>query len=303
MQTYHILSASQFKNKDLDKIFKLTTLIKNGKYHKQALHGKIISTLFYEPSTRTRLSFESAMLRLGGSVISTESAKQFSSVAKGETLEDTIRIIESYCDIIALRHSEKGAADQAAKVASIPIINAGDGNGEHPTQALLDLYTITSKLNRHEFTIVMAGDLSNYRSVHSLTYLLSNYPKIKIIYVSPASLGIPNEFRAYLKTHGVIYEETDDFKSSIKIADIIYMTRIPKEYLNPKDYKMYSGQYILDKKMLALIKKDAYIMHPLPRVGEISPEIDNDKRAIYFEQARNGLYIRMAILLLIFDKI
>lgn len=301
MRLKHIVSARQFDTGTLQSIFALTDKIKAGKFPKNAMAGKIMATLFYQPSTRTRLSFESAMIKLGGSVITTENAAEFSSAIKGETLEDTIRIVNFYCDVIVIRHPQSGAADLAAQYSKVSVINAGDGVGEHPTQALLDLYTIFSKFKNPDFTMTISGDHAHYRPTHSLTHLLSLYPKIKIIYVSPKKLQIPKDLEELLKKRKIHFIKTEDFYEGLSQADVFYQTRIPKEYLGT-DYKKYAGKYILDKKALAKIKKKAIIMHPLPRVNEITPEIDQDQRAIYFEQAQNGLYIRMALLLLLFDK-
>lgn len=296
MKLRHVTSARQFDIKTLQDLFTLTNKIKAGKYNNKALNGKIMAALFYQPSTRTRLSFESAMLKLGGSNISSENAAEFSSAIKGETMEDTIRIVDAYADVIVMRHPQSGITDLAAKYSKVPVINAGDGVGEHPTQALLDLYTIFDKLKSREFTIAICGDHAHYRPHHSLSYLLSLYPKIKIIYVSPKMLRMPKELREHLKKKKIQFSETENFTGSIKEADVIYQGRIPKEYLG-NNYKDYLGKYILDKNALGHIKKNAIIMHPLPRVNEITPDVDNDPRAIYFEEAHNGLYVRMALLL------
>ena len=301
MKLKHIISARQFDKKTLQKIFSVTDKIKSQKFNKNALSGKIMATLFYQPSTRTRLSFESAMLRLGGSVITTEDAAEFSSAIKGETLTDTIRVVNFYSDVIVIRHPESGIADLATKYSNIPIINAGDGVGEHPTQGILDLYTIFSKFHSPDFTVAICGDHANYRPHHSLSYLLSLYPKIKIIYVSPKLLSMPRELKQHLINKKIKFSETEDFQSAVARADVVYQGRIPKEYLG-KDYKKYLDRYVLDKKVLKNIKKNAIIMHPLPRLNEIAPEVDSDPRAIYFEQAQNGLFIRMSLLLLLFDK-
>src|SRR3989344_1133295 len=297
----NITSAKQFTKNDLDKIFELTDRIKSGEFDKNALSSKIMATLFYQPSTRTRLSFESAMHKLGGSVITTENAGEFSSAIKGETLEDTIRIVNFYSDVIVIRHPESGFADIAARYSNVPIINAGDGVGEHPTQGILDLYTILSKFHSPDLTVAICGDHANYRPHHSLSYLLSLYPEVKIIYVSPKRLSMPKELRQHLRKKEIHFTETENFYESISEADVIYQGRIPKEYLG-RDYKKYKGKYILDKKALKIIKKNALILHPLPRVNEITKEVDSDFRALYFEQAQNGVYVRMALLLDIFDK-
>ena len=304
MKLRHIVSAHQFDRKILKKIFILTDRIKSPKYNKNALSGKIMATLFYEPSTRTRLSFESAMMRLGGSVIATENAGEFSSAAKGETLEDTIRVVNSYTDVIVLRHPKPGASEIAAKFSKIPIINAGDGEGEHPTQAILDLYTIFSKIKRPSFTVAMVGDLKYGRTIHSLSYFLSLYSKVKTIFISPKQLAIPHYLRQDLSQKKVTFQETENFNEALKKSDVIYMTRIQKErFKDEKSYQKYFGKYILDKKTIQQMKNQAVIMHPLPRINEISHEVDTDRRAIYFEQAQNGLYVRMALLLLLFDKV
>ncbi|MDP2632600.1 MAG: aspartate carbamoyltransferase [Candidatus Curtissbacteria bacterium] len=296
MKLRHVTSARQFDIKTLQDLFAFTDKIKSGKYNNKALSGKIMATLFYQPSTRTRFSFESAILKLGGSTISSENAAEFSSAIKGETMQDTIRIVDSYADVIVIRHPQSGITDLAASYSKVPVINAGDGVGEHPTQALLDLYTIFEKKKTKEFTIAICGDHAHYRPHHSLSYLLSLYPKIKIIYVSPKRLSMPKELREHLKKKKIHFVETEDFTSSIKEADVIYQGRIPKEYLGAQ-YKKYLGKFILDKRALSSIKKNAIIMHPLPRVNEITPDVDSDPRAIYFEEARNGLYVRMALLL------
>lgn len=303
MKLKHIISARQFDKKSLQKIFALTDKIKSKKYNPGLLSGKIMATLFYEPSTRTRLSFESAMIRLGGKVISTENAGEFSSAAKGETLEDTIRVINSYADLIVLRHPKPGASEIAAKYSTVPIINAGDGEGEHPTQALLDAYTIFSRIKSNHLTISLVGDLKFGRTIHSLSYLMSLYPKIKMIFVSPKSLALPQKFKDDLFKKSINFEETEDFTDALSKTDVVYMTRIQKERFKDKEsYRQYFGKYIIDKNVSVFLKKNAFIMHPLPRVNEISADLDRDPRSIYFEQARNGVYTRMALLMILFDK-
>lgn len=298
----HIISARQFDQKFLEKIFAIATQVKLGNYDKNALKNKIMATVFYEPSTRTRLSFESAMLRVGGQVISTENAKEFSSAAKGESLEDTIRILNSYCDVIVLRHHTRGASEIASQYSRVPLINAGDGDGEHPTQALLDLYTIFSKFKDKDITVSLIGDLLNGRTIHSLAYLLSLYPKIKISFVSPKALAIPSNLRADLINKKVQFKETENLKEGLAQAEVIYMTRIQKErFKTNSEYQKYFGKYIINLEKLHLVKKNAIILHPLPRINEIAKEVDRDSRSLYFEQAANGLYIRVALLLFIFD--
>lgn len=309
-QLKNIISAKEFDKKYLEKIFSVAEYFKSRKDDESLLKGKIMSTLFYEPSTRTRLSFESAMLRLGGSVISTENAAEFSSASKGETLEDTIRVVNCFSDVIVLRHFTEGASKVAAKYSKVPIINAGDGKGEHPTQALLDLFTIRSNFKSPNLTVAMVGDLANGRTIHSLSYLLSLYKEIKIIFISPKALSIPNSLRMDLKKANIRFKETEDLTKALKVADVIYQTRIQKERFvssekgpfSESDYLSYFGKYIIDKKSLAEIKKTSIIMHPLPRVNEISPDVDSDPRALYFQQVQNGIYVRMAVLSVLFDK-
>ena len=302
MRLQHIISARQFDKKNLDKIFEITDRIKQNKFRKDFMSGRIMATLFYEPSTRTRLSFESAMIKLGGKVITTENASEFSSVAKGENLEDTIRVVHSFCDVIVLRHPIVGASKIAAQYSKVPIINAGDGEGEHPTQAILDLYTIFSKYKKGNFTIAMVGDLKNGRTIHSLSLLLSLYQNIKIIFVSPRALTIPKFLKEHLDQGKIKFDQTESLDDALKQADIIYQTRIQKErFKTESDYSRYFGRYIIDQKSLKLIRENAVIMHPLPRINEITPQVDEDQRAIYFEQAQNGVYTRMAILMFLFD--
>ena len=297
---YHFIESQQLNRELISKIFsiadKLDEKIDN------SLKGKIMASLFYEPSTRTRFSFESAMLRLGGNVITTENAREFSSAAKGETLEDTIRVMNHYADIIILRHYEKGASERAAAVSEIPIINAGDGAGQHPTQALLDLYTIKRELNKIDgITIAMVGDLKNGRTVRSLAYLFSKYKEIKIFFVSPQKLRIGNDIKDYLGKHNVQFREIEDLEKVIKIVDVLYQTRIQKErFKNVKTYMKFSGKYVITKKIANMMKPKSIIMHPLPRVDEISPEVDSLAKAVYFKQARYGLLIRMALLKFMF---
>ncbi len=258
-----------------------------------------MASLFYEPSTRTRLSFEAAMLRLGGEALGTESAGEFSSVAKGETLEDTVKIVSAYCDVIVLRHFDVGASKRAALVSPVPVINAGDGPGQHPTQALLDLYTINKELGRVDgLRIAMVGDLANGRTVRSLSYLLSKYDGVELVFVAPPAVAMGRDIKTHLQERGVAYTETEDLESVLPEVDVVYQTRIQKERFGNRlaEYRRVSGIYVMDARTMALMRPDAILMHPLPRVGEISPEVDRDPRAAYFRQAQNGLYIRMALL-------
>lgn len=308
MKLKHILSTQQFLNiKAPIDIFRRADKLENADRQDKItrlLQNKILSCVFYEPSTRTRFSFESAMLKLGGQVISTENAGQFSSAVKGETLEDSIKIISGYSDIIVLRHHEHGAAERAAKVSSVPIINAGDGDGEHPTQALLDLYTIKKELGRTDnFKIAMVGDLLYGRTIHSLIYLLSLSRNVEIFLVSPQELKLPEKYKSFLKAHKIKFTESDNLENVLSKINVLYMTRIQKErFSSIRLYERVKNSFILDKKLLSKLNKAAVIMHPLPRINEISKEVDSDKRAAYFREAKNGLYIRMALLALLFEK-
>ncbi|MFA5433525.1 MAG: aspartate carbamoyltransferase [Candidatus Paceibacterota bacterium] len=292
----HIIESQQFNQKSLSDLFKLANRLEKKK--DSSMKNKIMASLFYEPSTRTRFSFESAMLRLGGSVITTENAKEFSSAAKGETLEDSIRVINHYADVIVLRHSEEGASKRASLVSNIPVINAGDGPGQHPTQALLDLYTIQRELKKiNGISIALIGDLKHGRTVRSLVYLLGKYKNIKIYLVSPKGLKIGDDIKEYLDKHKTNYTETEDLLSIIKTVDVIYQTRIQKErFESVKEYEKFKGYYKIDLKIVNQMKSKSIIMHPLPRVDEISPEVDSSHKAIYFKQAYYGLLIRMALL-------
>ena len=296
MSMKHIIYSQDVSKKDIEKLFKIATKFEKRK--ETPLKGKIMASLFYEPSTRTRFSFESAMLRLGGSVISTENAKEFSSVAKGETLEDSISVINHYADVIVIRHYEKGASERASKVSKIPVINAGDGPGQHPTQALLDLYTIQREIGRIDnVTIAMIGDLKNGRTVRSLSYLLGKYKKVKIIFVSPKELKIGTDIKKYLTKHKTYFEETDNLEKIIGHVDVIYQTRIQKErFEDTEKYEKYKGCYVISLKQVKIMRVGSIIMHPLPRVGEILPEVDSSPKAAYFKQAKYGVLIRMAIL-------
>jgi aspartate carbamoyltransferase catalytic subunit len=300
MELYHVLGAKQFNREALDEIFEIADRMEKivAEGGSDRYKNKIMATLFFEPSTRTRLSFESAMSRLGGMVIGTENAAQFSSVTKGETLEDTIQVVSGYCDVIVMRHTDIGAAKKAAVVASVPILNAGDGAGEHPTQALLDLYTIKKELGRlDDLHVVMVGDLTYGRTVHSLSYMLANYNNIHISFTSPENVRIPAYVKEYLDQKGISYKEETDLTKVAKTADVVYQTRIQKErFTSIDEYEKASGQYIIDGKLLTHMKEKSIILHPLPRAGEIEQSVDSDPRAAYFRQAKNGLYIRMALL-------
>jgi aspartate carbamoyltransferase catalytic subunit len=286
----------------ISKIFSIADVL--GKKKDASLKGKIMASLFYEPSTRTRFSFESAMLRLGGSVITTENAKEFSSVSKGETLEDSIRVINNYVDVIVLRHDEEGSAERASLVSEVPVINAGDGTGQHPTQALLDLYTIKKELKKIDgVSIAFIGDLKHGRTIRSLAYLLGKYRGVQIFFVSPKALRVGEDIKNYLKKYNVSFMEAEDLNAVVHKVDVLYQTRIQKErFKNDAEYKKYKGCYRIDANLVKKMKAGSIIMHPLPRVDEISPEIDTSPQAVYFKQARYGLLIRMALLKYIFNS-
>ena len=260
------------------------------------LRGRLLATMFYEPSTRTRFSFEAAMFRLGGQVLSAENAAEASSAAKGESLEDAMRIISGYADAIVLRHPEVGAVERAARAAEVPVISAGDGAGHHPTQALLDLYTIKKELGRLDhLRIGLAGDLRHGRTARSLALLLSLFPGNELLMISPPELRMGTDVLDQLK--GARVDETDDFLGAIAGLDVLYQTRIQAErFASPDEYERYRGVYVVSVDLMHRLPQRAILMHPLPRVGEIDPLVDADPRAAYFRQARNGLWIRMAVL-------
>jgi len=292
----HLTSAHQVTRTDADALLstakEMEKVLKKG--GDDRLSDKVMAALFYEPSTRTRLSFESAMLRLGGKVI-TADGLQFSSMYKGETIEDTIRMAGGYSDIIVMRHPEVGSADKAAAVSPVPFINAGDGPGQHPTQALLDLYTIQKECGKLDGVhVAMAGDLKFGRTVHSLTTLLTLFKNVKFTFVSPDALPMPAKVTDLLKKQKIPYEETDDLVAGIE-ADVLYMTRVQKErFDNQGEYEKLKDAFILNA---ALLKgKKTVVMHPLPRVSEISTDVDALPNAAYFRQAKNGVPMRMALI-------
>jgi len=274
---------------------------------KKKLEGKVLVSVFYEPSTRTSCSFQSAMLKLGGNVISI--TDKYSSIEKGESLEDTIKTLNSYGDAIVIRHPLKGSSIQAANASNIPVINAGDGNGEHPTQALLDIFTIKTELKkfninldddkREKIHITFAGDLKNSRTIHSLIHVLSLFPKISFIYVSPYGLEMPEEIKTRIKAFEIDQIEKKSLQEALQISDVVYMTRVQKErFSNEEEYKniMKTNNYIIDENLMKYAKEKMILMHPLPRLNEINVNVDKDPRAVYFEQVKNGVYMRMAIL-------
>jgi len=296
-----VLRSDQFSRQEIDLIMETAQryerAVEDGE-RLEEMRGKILSTLFYEPSTRTRLSFEAAMLRLGGQVISVAEAKS-SSVAKGESLHDTIKTVEGYADIIVLRHPEIGAAAEAAAATSKPVLNAGDGAGQHPTQSLLDLYTILKEQGRVEgLTIALAGDLKNGRTVHSLALLLANYD-VRFLFASPRELRMPAEIVDVVRAKGMDVAESEDLEDAIQRANVLYMTRIQRErFEDPSEYDRLKDAYVLTGSMLARAKPGLSIMHPLPRLNEIATDVDRFKGAAYFRQAANGIPIRMALLVL-----
>lgn len=298
----HILHGNQFSNEDLHKIMQVADEFEQGLQKGQTydlMKGKVLAALFFEPSTRTRLSFESAMLHLGGGVISVASAAT-SSAAKGETIEDTALTVSQYAHIIVMRHPKIGSAAEAAAVATVPVINAGDGAGQHPTQALLDAYTIKKELGTLDgITVSLVGDLKYGRTVHALIELLSLYD-IGFRLVSPAGLRMPADIVARLKEKGIEVVETEDLVEAAADSDLMYVTRIQKErFPNVEDYEKIKGAYVIDETLLDNAKKGVIIMHPLPRVDEISTSVDSYEGAAYFRQVRNGLYVRMALLALV----
>lgn len=295
----HLMSPLDFSTTELDQLFDLANDIEAnpGKYA-HACDGKKLATCFYEPSTRTRLSFESAMLSLGGNVLGFSDAGS-SSAAKGESVSDTIRTISCFADICAMRHPKEGAPMVAAERSRIPVINAGDGGHQHPTQTLTDLLTIRSLKGRlNNFTIGLCGDLKFGRTVHSLINALVRYENIKFIFISPNELRIPDYITDMLKEKNIPYEEVISLENIMPQLDLLYMTRVQRErFFNEEDYIRLKDFYILDKAKMSLAKDDMLVLHPLPRVNEISVEVDDDPRAVYFKQVQYGVYVRMALIL------
>jgi aspartate carbamoyltransferase catalytic subunit len=302
---HHVIEAQQFDRNLLAEIFgaarEMEQVVQH--YGSNLLNRRVMATLFYEPSTRTRLSFESAMKRLGGEVITTENAQEFSSAAKGETLEDTVRTVAGYADVIVLRHFESGASKRASEVSPVAVINAGDGPGQHPTQALLDIYTINREIGHLDgISVAMVGDLANGRTVRSLCYLLAKYEDVKLYFVAPTVVRMKDDIKEYLARHHVSFEEEENLHRVASEVDVIYQTRIQRERFGDRigDYEQARGKYIIDRTVLERMRESAVVMHPLPRVDEIKAvEVDGDARAAYFRQAHNGLYIRMALLKMI----
>jgi aspartate carbamoyltransferase len=300
-----IISVKQFGREDLEYVFAVAHEMHDMVDHIgtfDLLKGKILANLFYEPSTRTSSSFTAAMERLGGSVIPINEVK-YSSVSKGESLADTVRTLECYADVIVLRHPEVGSAALAAKAARKPVINAGDGIGEHPTQALLDSFTIKEELGYIDgLTVTLLGDLKHGRTVHSLARLLSLY-KVKINYVSPEILRMPGELIQELKARKIEQHEFTTLEECLPATDVLYVTRVQKERFSDEAvYESVKSAYVIDPKVMKAARERMIVMHPLPRVGEISPELDEDPRAAYFRQMEYGLYVRMALLAMVLGK-
>lgn len=296
----HLLSPLDFSVEELDNLMDIAKDIEaNPEKYAHACEGKKLATLFYEPSTRTRLSHEAAMINLGGSVLGFSSADS-SSASKGESVADTIRVISCFADICAMRHPKEGAAMVASQHATIPVINAGDGGHQHPTQTLTDMLTIRSLKGRLDnMTIGLCGDLKFGRTVHSLIHALVRYPGIRFVLISPEELKLPSYIKNdVLDRQNIPYEEVVRLEDALPDLDILYMTRVQKErFFNEEDYVRMKDFYILDNKKMELAKEDMYILHPLPRVNEIATEVDNDPRAAYFKQVQYGVYIRMALIL------
>ncbi len=300
----HLLNPLDFSVEEIEKLLDLATDIKsNPSKYSHVCEGKKLATLFYEPSTRTRLSFEAAMLNLGGKTLGFHSADS-SSASKGESVADTIRVISCYADIAAMRHPKEGAPRVASQFSKIPVINAGDGGHQHPTQTLTDLLTIRSLKGRlSDMTVGLCGDLKFGRTVHSLINALVRYPNIKFILISPPELRVPSYIRKdVLEANNIEYKEIYNLDEALPELDILYMTRVQRErFFNEEDYIRLKDSYILTKKKMQLARPDMYVLHPLPRVNEISVEVDDDPRAAYFMQAQYGVYVRMALIMTLLE--
>jgi aspartate carbamoyltransferase catalytic subunit len=294
----HLVSSEQFDKQNLAYLFRLADQIKaQPEKYRQVLKNKIVATIFFEPSTRTKLSFGSAAIRLGGTLISAENATENSSTTKGESIEDTIRVIQGYADAIIIRHRDDNAAVKAASVAQVPIFNGGSGSKEHPTQALLDLYTILEAKKRlHKLKIAVMGDLKYGRTVHSLLKMLSLYDHLEVHALSAPALALPGEYLALLKNRQVVFKTHTRLKTIPRDVDVIYHTRIQRERLQNEGISEKEALFILNRQVLADFNPELIILHPLPRLQEIAPEVDSDPRARYFQQSLNGVYVRMALL-------
>jgi len=304
MQLKHIIESQQFTVPLLMELFDRTRQMEKivARGGTRDYEDKIMATLFYKPSTRTRFSFEASMHRLGGKVITTERANEFSSEVRGEHLEDTIRIISNCSDVIVLRHTEEGAAKRAAQVSSVPVINAGEGaGGQHPTQALLDLYTIYKECKAlNGLSVALIGALDDGRTARSLAYLLSKFERVKLYFIAPPGLQIKPDILSYLDHHRVEYELGESLEKILPQVDVVYRTHIDRERLQRRDIDL--STYNINVDALKKMKSNAIIMHPLPRSVEIDPAVDNDPRAVYFSESRNGLFVRMALLTLLFEN-
>ncbi len=297
LKSRNLIQPEDFSIKEIDEILSLAEdIMKNPSAYSRVCEGKLMATLFYEPSTRTRLSFEAAMKRLGGEIIGF-SEPNSSSVSKGESLGDTIRVVSGYVDIIAMRHPVAGAASEAAQYTTVPFINAGDGGNQHPTQTLTDLLTIKSlKGTLHNHTIGLCGDLKYGRTVHSLVKAMNRYENNKFVFIAPEELKMPEYIKEEIKTNS--YCETTHLDEALNNLDLLYMTRVQGERFSDKDeYERLRDTYILNKEKMNNAKEDMLVLHPLPRVNEISTDIDNDDRAVYFKQATYGMYVRMALIM------
>jgi aspartate carbamoyltransferase catalytic subunit len=294
----HVVAVGQFDRAGIEALFAAADRMRDMPRFSAPLAGLTLATIFYEPSTRTRLSFETAMHRLGGNVISTENAREFSSAIKGETVEDTIRIVNGYADAIVIRHYEQGAAHRAASVSGVPILNAGDGPGEHPTQALLDLYTIGHELGRIDnLKVALVGDLRFGRTARSLARMLKLTTGAEIVFVSPPAVPMGDDVRRELTDAGIPFHDEPDLDAVLPQVDVVYQTRVQKErFPSTEEYEAVRGQYVIDSESMHSLAPGAIVLHPLPRVDEITTDVDSDPRAAYFRQAHNGVYIRMALL-------
>ena len=297
LKSRNLIQPEDFSVREIDEILNLVEdIMKNPSAYSRVCEGKLMATLFYEPSTRTRLSFEAAMKRLGGEIIGF-SEPNSSSVAKGESLADTMRVVSGYVDIIVMRHPVAGAAAEAIKYTSVPFINAGDGGNQHPTQTLTDLLTIKSikgTLNNH--TIGLCGDLKHGRTVHSLVKAMTRYEDNRFVFISPEELEMPVYIKDKIKSYS--YYETTQLEQSLRSLDLLYMTRIQRErFTDAEEYERLKDTYILDKEKMEHAKEDMLVLHPLPRVNEISTDVDDDERAVYFKQATYGMYVRMALII------
>lgn len=298
----NLISATQFADRELLELLFLSAAAMErhdaSRTLELSLSGRILATIFYEPSTRTRLSFEAAMQKLGGSILTAENARENSSAAKGESIADAIRVVGGYADVIVMRHFEEGAAKAAAEISPVPLINAGDGAGEHPTQALVDIYTIMKELGGAEGKrIALVGDLLYGRTIHSLLQLLCLYPGVSVDLVAPINLRLPAKYIDYLREKNVSFREIEALDEVVGTADVLYITRVQRErFASSEDYEAIKDSYFVDTTIANKLKTNAIILHALPRLNEIDPEVDKNPRAAYFRQARNGLFVRMALL-------